>query len=313
MHVTSFKFFKDSLNEDLSDINDDETVEAGNQLFSSTLPLVLQIKASNNTIIDSKLADAKTTLESTLGTSVFFLPWDTHLTKYETAKGVKTVPSKEKLKYLKGYKVFSDESAQVRTVYIHFVLRFKEADLSKDYFDDICQESLNDFTSSTAGGWITNFRLASCTSDATQPCIICLLVNVSQECESSDIFLQLLQEITGDSTLGLKFNSYNGPKALNKKISSADWTLKQVLQVEGERKMAEKSAKALDTYFKRNLLLGSRVQVVNTSKSKWASTSKGKKVFIDGMNTQIALNDRLLSNDLDDANVFAKVTVGDAK
>lgn len=116
MQVTSFKFFEDCLNEDFSDINDDETVEAENQLFSTTLRLVLQIKASNNSIIDSKLADAKTTLESTLGTSAFFLPWDTHPTKYETAKGVKAIPSKEKLKYLKGYKVLSDESAQVPTV-----------------------------------------------------------------------------------------------------------------------------------------------------------------------------------------------------
>lgn len=42
-------------------LNDDKTVEAGNQLFSTTLQLVLQIKASNNSIINSKLADAKTT------------------------------------------------------------------------------------------------------------------------------------------------------------------------------------------------------------------------------------------------------------
>lgn len=60
MKVTTFKFYDDYLNEDLSMLNDDETVEASNQLSSSTL--VLQIKASNN----SKLADAKTTLKAPL-------------------------------------------------------------------------------------------------------------------------------------------------------------------------------------------------------------------------------------------------------
>lgn len=76
MKVTTFKFYDHCLNEDLSVLNDDETIEASNQLFSTTLCLVLQIKASNNLIIDTKFADAKTTLKSTLGTSAFFLPWD---------------------------------------------------------------------------------------------------------------------------------------------------------------------------------------------------------------------------------------------
>lgn len=149
------KFFQ----EDLSVLNDDETVKAGNQLFSTTLCLVLQIKASKDSIIDSKLANAKTTLESTLGTTAFFLPLDTHPTKYETVKRVKAVPSKEKLKFLKGYKVFSE-----RIFRDTFSSLLQKNDMSKDYFDNFCQESLNDFTSSAARGWITNFRLASCIS-----------------------------------------------------------------------------------------------------------------------------------------------------
>lgn len=314
MKITTFKYFDNFFKEDPDDaFDDDDTVEAGNQIISTTLRLVLQIKVPSNAILDSKLADAKTTIENTLGTSVCFLPWDTHPSKYHSAKGVKSVPSKDKLKYLKGYKVFSDANAQDRTVYIRFVLRFKDADISKDYFDDLCQENLNDFSSSATGGWITNLRLASCTSNATQPCILCLLINVAQEYEDSEILLKLLQDLTGDDTIGIKFATYNGPRALNKKISSGDWTLKKVLQVEVERKSAEKSTKAIDSYFKRHLLLGSRVQVINTSKSKWASSSKGKKAFIDGMNTQIALNDRLLSYDLDDANVFATFTMGNTK
>ena len=307
MQITTFKYFDNFFKEDpLDAFDDDDTVEAGNQDTSTALRLVLQIKVSSNSILDTQLADAKATLENTLGTSVSFLPWDTHPSKYLTAKGVKAVPSKEKLKYLKGYKVFSDANAQDRTVYIRFLLRFKDAEISKDFLDDICQENLNDFTSSAAGGWITNLRLASCTSNATQPCILCLLINVSQEYEDSEILVKLLQDLTGDITIGLKFATYNGPKTLAKKISSGDWTLKKVLQV-------EKSTKAIESYFKRNLLLGSRVEVVNTSKSKWASSSKGKKAYIEGMNTQIALNDRLLSYDLDDANVFALITVGSIK
>lgn len=311
MKISSFKYFDTFFRNNTSDnFEDDDTVDAGNQGATSTLRIQLQIKAASNTILDTKLAEAKTAIENTLSSPATFLPWDTHPSNYSSAKGLKTLPSKDKLKYLKGYKVFSDEAGQERTIYIRFVMRFKDMEMDKSFFDDMCQESINDFSSTAAGGWITHLRLSSCTSDATQPCILCLLVNLGQEFEDSVALKTMLQEITGDDTIGIKFNTYNGPKALSKKIKASDWSLKKVLQVEGERRSAMSSTKAIENYFKSQLFLGSRVQVVNVSKSKWASSAKGKKAFIDGMNIQVALNDKLLSYDLDDVNVFGKVTIG---
>lgn len=123
----------------------------------------------------------------------------------------------------------------------------------------------------------------------------------------------LLQEITGDATIGIKFNTYNGPKALAKKIKATDWSLKKLLQVEGECRSAIASTKTIKNYFKSQLFLRRRVQVVNVFKSKWASSAKGKKSLIEGMTTQVVLNDRLLSYNLDDVNVFGKVTIGNTK
>ncbi|GFH59501.1 predicted protein [Chaetoceros tenuissimus] len=281
MKIFSFKYFDTFFCNNTSDnFKDNDTVDAGNQGATSTLRIQLHIKAASNTILDSKLAEAKTAIE---------------------------------LKYLKEYKVFSDEAGQERTIYIRFVMRFKDTEMDKSFFDDMCQESINDFSSTAAGGWITHLLLSSCTSDATQPCILCLLVNLGQEFEDSVALKTMLQEITGNDTIGIKFNTYNGPKALSKKIKVSDWSLKKVLQVEGERRSAMASTKAIENYFKSQLFLGSRVQVVNVSKSKWASSAKGKKAFLDGMNIQVALNDKLLSYDLDDVNVFGKVTIGRTK
>ena len=79
------------------------------------------------------------------------------------------------------------------------------------------------------------------------------------------------------------------------------------MQVEGERTKAQVSAKEIESFFKTCLLLGSRVQVINTATTKWASTSKGRRALKEGMTTQIVLNEKLLCSDLDDTNVFGRL------
>ena len=90
------------------------------------------------------------------------------------------------------------------------------------------------------------------------------------------------------------------------KLPTKDWTLKKVMQVEGERTKAQKSSKAIESFFKGRLLLGSRALVINTSKTKWALSNKGKRALIEGMSTQIVLNEKLICMDLDYTNVFGK-------
>ena len=119
----------------------------------------------------------------------------------------------------------------------------------------------------------------------------------------------MLQEVSSDKTIGIKFNTFSGaPKTIMNALPTKDWTLKKVMQVEGERSKAVVSAKAIDTFFKNNLLLGSRVQVINTATPRWIRSSKGKRDLIEGMTTQIVLNDKLLCTDLDETNVFGKIS-----
>ena len=75
------------------------------------------------------------------------------------------------------------------------------------------------------------------------------------------------------------------------------------MQVEGERTKAQVPAKEIGSLFQTGLLLGSRVQVVNTATTNWASKSKGRRALKEGMMTQIVLNEKLLSLDLEDTNV----------
>ena len=92
------------------------------------------------------------------------------------------------------------------------------------------------------------------------------------------------------------------------KLPTTDWTLKKVLHIEGEKQDAVASVKRIETYFKHELLLGSKVQIVNTSRPRWVTSPKGKRALREGMTTQIVLNDKLLCKDLDETNVFGKIT-----
>ena len=178
-------------------------------------------------------------------------------------------------------------------------MKFLTGGLTPEFFDEICQSSVNDFENSISGGWVTNIRMGPCISDAIYPSIACLLINVTSEYECSNIFKQLLRDISGDRTLGIKFNTFSGaPKAIMDKLPTKDWTLKKVMQVEGERTKAQVSAKEIESFFKTCLLLGSRVQVVNTAITNWASKSKGRRALKEGMSTQIVLNEKLESTSL---------------
>jgi tetratricopeptide (TPR) repeat protein len=313
---TSYLFFDEALKamkkaEDAD--NDDDTVAADNRQEMVIHRVQLQILASSNQEIDERLEDLKEILETELqADSITFVPWDTVPDKLTGIKGVKKVPSKDKLKYFKGYKVFSGE-VKARTIYLRFALKIVLEEFDREYFNLVCQENINEFSNDSATGWTTKLRVTSCTSDAIQPCILCLLVNVPEDFSESTILAEMLQEITDDYSIGLKFNTFSGaPKALAKRVSADDWTLKKVLQVEGERKTAIKAVKAIDKYFKQKTLLGSRITVVNTAKTGWASSAKGKKAYIDGMQTQIILNDRLLCMELEETNVFKAIKINGA-
>ena len=304
---TTYYYFDKAL-ENEECFSDEETVNGGE--VGQVQRFTLQIRASSSVEVDEKIAECKKNLELELGVSSFLIPWDTKCNEYDKVGGTKDCPTKdnEKRIYFKNYKHF--EACEVpKNVYIRLALRLMSANLDRDYLDDTCQSAINDFDSSPTGKWITNIRMTPCVSDSINPIIICLMINVPAEYENSRVLKQLLRKISGDRTVGLKFNTFSGaPKTLMDKLPSSDWTLKKVLQIEGEKQDAVASVKRIEAYFKHELLLGSKVQIVNTSRPRWATSPKGKRALREGMTTQIVLNDKLLCMDLDETNVFGKIT-----
>ena len=260
--------------------------------------------------VDEKISECKKNLETELGVSSTLIPWDTKSDAYDKVEGIKDCPTKvpDKRKYFKNYKHFEPCDAP-KNVYLRLALKFMTANLDQDYLEDSCQSAINDFESSPSVGWITNIRMSPCISDSINPAILCLLINVTAEYEHSKLLKHLLRKISGDFTIGLKFNTFSGaPKSLMDKLPTTDWTLKKVLQLEGEKQDAIVTVKRIEAYFKYELLLGSKVQIVDTSRTRWATSAKGKRALREGMSTQIVLNDKLLCMDLDETNVFGKVT-----